>query len=167
MQTFKSLYRAGIGLICLIPLVVSATVAPPHNELLGTFIFQRFSPTELLITAYVEKAHFTLALKTEGNCSRQEMMEVCGSQYILDHFNIHINEKEMQPQFQGLNIDRESITLSYSLQLSAEELSSIKIQSDYMLDYNSHAISRVVFDLDGSTRSYDLRKNKKSIIAKF
>lgn len=138
-----------------------------HNEVVGTFLFEQFSDDLLLLTAMVEKKHFTNALKKEGDCAPKDMMRVCGNKYLLENFEVSINSQEVQLKEESLSIEKDYVVMTYTIAIPKTTIKDIKVTSDYMFKYNAHSISKVVFELSGRPRVFNIKNKKRAIIAKF
>ncbi len=138
-----------------------------HDEIVASLFFTRFSKNELLLTARVEKRHFILALKKEGACAPKDMMRLCGNQYLLNNLEISINDRSVQLSEESLDIEKDYVNLTYTISLSEPVIKDIKVKTDYMFSYNDHSIIKVVFDMDGPTRSFNIKNKRRSITARF
>lgn len=138
-----------------------------HNELVGTFVFEKYADDLLLLTATVEKKQFVNVLKKEGSCELKDMMRVCGNQYLIQNFNVIINNQTVSLKEESLSIEKDFITLTYTIPISQQAIKQIKVTSDYMFKYNDHALLKVIFDMTGRPRIYNIKNKKRAIIAKF
>lgn len=150
------------GILCIIVFVYLPAIA--HNEMVAEFIFQS-NGHDLFITANLEKRHLTLALKSEGDCTAEEMMKVCGNEYVNQHFTVFLNHATCKLVDEGLNIGKDYVTYNYFIDLQGEDICQVRVDSDYMLQYNDHGITRVAFALTGFNKIYSLSKDRRSITA--
>lgn len=138
-----------------------------HREIVGVFVFEQYSEELLLLTATIEKEHFVHALKKEGTCELKDMIRVCGNKYLLENFEVMINDQEVQLSQESLNIEKEAIILTYTIPIAKDNVKQIKISSDYMFEYNDHAMLKVIFELNGRTRNFRIKNTNRAITAKF
>lgn len=138
-----------------------------HNEIVGTFAIGQLPDNQLLLTAKVEKRHFVHALKKEGTCEMKDMIRVCGNEYLIENFQVEVNGRKMNLNQESLNTEKDYIIITYTIDLSDSKIEEIKVKSDYMFKYNDHSILRVIFELGNSTRSFNIKNRKRTIIAKF
>lgn len=138
-----------------------------HNEIVGVLVFEKFSNEQLLLTATLEKKHFVHALNKEGKCEKKDMMKVCGNHYVKENLEVTINGKIMTLNKASMQIERENIVVTYLIDFLDTEINQVEIKSDYMFKYNDHSLLKVIFELEGETRTFNIKNNRRSLIAKF
>ncbi|MFY0607797.1 MAG: hypothetical protein JXR10_13855 [Cyclobacteriaceae bacterium] len=69
--------------------------APLHSNVVGELRIENFK-NELYMEAIMDKRFLATALKKEAKCSPENMLEVCGNQYILDHIQIMVNGETLR-----------------------------------------------------------------------
>lgn len=135
-----------------------------HNETLATmFIFQ--VDDIVYVEASLEKKHLSYALNKDGNCSSDNMMEICGENYLLKHIIVSINGKQVVLEKIATFSTNDFINLHYKVS-NTPPLATISVKSNYMLEYNDHSRVKAIIDLDGQVSTYFLGCSRKEIIAK-
>lgn len=137
-----------------------------HSELVAQITLSK-NEDQLTLQAVLEKKHLSAVLKEENNCVPSEMLKKCGSNYFTNHFKLQINQKEVKLENESYELVKESVIYNYTVDFSGQILEEIKIFSDYMIHYNSHSLTRVFFELNEETTSYDLNHLRNEIHAKF
>lgn len=151
----------------LIVLLNSWTPLWSHSELVGTLVFAQLDECRLLITAEVDKKHLAYALKQEGACEPQDMMRICGHQYLTDNVAVGINGTATDLLQEDMTIGKDYVTYRYTIALTDPAVEKIQVTGNYLFKYNDHSILRVIFDFKGPTRSFTIKDSKRSILAKF
>ena len=138
-----------------------------HNEVVGTFVFEQYSEKLLLLTAIVEKKHLTLALKMEGDCELQDMMRVCGNKYLQENFGVKVNDENVVLKQESLSVEKDMVTVAYTIPISKEAIKEIEVTSDYMFKYNDHSLLKVIFNMGGRIRNFNIKNKRRTITASF
>lgn len=146
---------------------VSNPTVTIHDEIIGTFIFEQYSTELLLLTANLEKRHFAHALEQEGKCTMKDMIRVCGNKYLLENFDILIDGQKPELVLESSSVNKDFIILTYNIPIPKKNIESIKVTSDYMFKYNDHSILKVIFEIYGPSRTFNIKDKKRTIRAKF
>lgn len=134
-----------------------------HSEIVGTFVFEKYSDDLLLVTAILEKEHFIHVLKKEAECKPQEMINVCGNTHLTEHFSVIVNDQVVDFVQESIKIQKDLIVFTYSVPISPEPIKTVEVKSDYIFDYNDHAVLRVNFEISGQSRIFTLRDKRRKI----
>ena len=154
-------------LLCIVfALCCSFRTAPLHTEIVADFYFETHDDG-LYVLAVLEKHHLTLALQSEGICAPQDMLAVCGDQYVKDNFQLTINGKAMTMDKEGMDVKREQIIYSYKVKEGPMKIEELSVNSTYMLKYNEHAFTRVAININDQQVQYNLRASRQTLTASF
>lgn len=140
--------------------------APLHSETVAELTLSQHGKM-LTIDARFDKQHLAVALSQEGECQPQEMLEVCGNQYIHEHIKIKVNGQEVNYLKTLLQLQQNAVVMRFRASLPDVPIKTVVVQSDYMLQYNEHAVVRLTVDLNDKTTYYSLHKDVQKITASF
>ena len=135
-----------------------------HFEVVATLEFIHDNNT-LYVKATLEKKHLTYALSKEGDCAPKDMMSVCAEKYLLDHIQMKLNGKEIALVKEGLQLQKGYVILTYRVE-NVQTVENIDIESDYMLAYNSHSITKYVVKLGEKIRYFSTKDKLRKITIK-
>jgi len=157
-------------MIKLLGVIMLANCLPPntrilHSNILGELRIDNFNH-ELFVDAYLDKQMLTTALIREADCQPQDMMSVCGGQYLQDHVKIHVNGQLLSFSQQAMEVHKEYVVYRYYLGETDQSIQTIKVESDYLLDYYEHTVLKVKIGVEDLTKSYNLNATMKKIEAK-
>ena len=135
-----------------------------HQETVATLaVFHQEG--KLYITATLDKKHLSLALMAEGECALKDMMNVCASKYMTTHIGLSVNGKKMTLQKQGIQLQRDVVIITYRVNEVAN-IQQMEIESDYMLAYNPHSITKYVVHLGEQTRYFSTKESLQKLSIK-
>lgn len=153
----SSFKHFGLTMVLSVFLMTGWTgTATAHNELLATFLVESYDG-QVYVKAIVEKRHITAALEQEGDCQPADMMSKCGEEYITEHLQLSINGVTVSLAQLSMDIEQENVTYLFKVKGEFPQVKKVALVSDYMFDYNEHAILRAVIGLGDEPKSYTLR----------
>lgn len=159
MSIFTKTITAGILLLSLSTGL--SFQAEAHIEMTALLTIEH-AENGLSVRAALEKEQLAHALKKEGECLPQKMMQVCASEYVTDNIKIIINGKEVTLTKVNQQFTQNSLVINYTTEYKAP-IKDIVINSNYMLQYNDHSKVRVLSKLTPKKRMYSLTAQRKSI----
>ncbi|MEO9476800.1 MAG: hypothetical protein ABJG41_14755 [Cyclobacteriaceae bacterium] len=132
-----------------------------HTNVVGELRLDNFQ-NEVFLEAILDKRYLTVALKNEGDCTPSEMLTVCGSKYFMEHTNVAVNETEVAPVQQSVEVQRDFVVFRYSLG-DQGEVNQVTLQSDYMTEYFDHSEINVSVDIYELSRTYRITEKRSSV----
>lgn len=135
---------------------------PPHSNVVGELRISNFE-NEIFVEAIMDKRYLTIALMNEADCERQDMMSVCGSEYILSSIDFKVNEQAIPLEKQAMEIQKDFVVYRYYAGKMTSGITDIYVASDYMLDYHEHSILNVIMEVHDETKNYSLHAKNKSL----
>ncbi|MEP0365532.1 MAG: hypothetical protein ABJN36_08620 [Cyclobacteriaceae bacterium] len=152
-------------ILLFITYLFSNLFAPPesvvHTNVVGELRLDNFK-NEVFLEAILDKRYLTVALKNEGDCTPDEMLTVCGSKYLMEHTNIAVNEAEVEPIQQSVEVQRDFVVFKYSLG-DQGTINQVTLQSDYMTDYFDHSEINVSVEIYQLSRTYRITEERSSV----
>ena len=148
-------------LLLLIYALFSQT-AMAHNETVATLSFSNANDV-IYLQVTVEKRHLVLALEKEGTCTPDKMFKVCGDTYFNDNILIFVNGQSLELDKQSVDVQKDFVIYNYKIKSYIGKLESVIVKSSYMLKYNDHSRTKLVFEEDDELTSYFLHINRSKI----
>jgi hypothetical protein len=144
--------------------LILSLLLPPvemHSNVVGQIQVDNFG-NELFLVATMDKRPLTVALMNEGDCAPQDMLRVCGNEYLQEHIQFFVNGEKVRPELQRMDMEKEHLVFNYYIP-SIGTLENLKVISDYMISY--HDLSEVKFNLtiQQLSKQFTLSQNKKEI----
>lgn len=133
-----------------------------HTEEVGQLKIDNFE-NQLFVTATLDKRALSYALMNEGDCSPKDMLSECGNDYFLSHVTIKVNGVLVSLGEISMILEKASVTFQYQLDGVFDNIQSIEVESDYMLQYAEHARLRVFLDVADFQKNYSMDQNRKKI----
>ncbi|MEQ8471121.1 MAG: hypothetical protein RIC35_08045 [Marinoscillum sp.] len=136
-------------------------LSPPkfHSNVVAELRLDNFE-NELFLEASLDKRMLAVALMSEADCPPKEMLPNCGSQYLIDHFEILINGKVVSLQKQAMEIRKDQVVFRYYLGDMNEKIHLVEARSDYMIEYHEHSELKLNVVLYDTFRQYSLNVSR-------
>lgn len=134
----------------------------PHSNVVAHILIDNYN-NDLYAKVYLEKSHFSMALKKEESCSAQEMLSVCGNSYFKKHMNLSLNGKALSFKNQSLEIQKDYVIYRYFLGPAEGEINTIEIEGYCMLQYDDHSVTKLKIKIDEHEKHYSLSSKLKKI----
>jgi hypothetical protein len=148
----------------LLFLVLQTSVVQAHFETVATLEFTHHDG-KFYVKASLEKRQLAVALAHEADCVPKDMMNICAERYLRDHIKLKLNGKSFHLVQEGLQLQKGYLILTYRVD-NIQSVESIDIDSDYMLDYDSHAITKYVLQIDENIRYFSTKNQLRKITIK-
>lgn len=146
-------------------LVTLRTDFHAHTEILAQLTFVNYN-NELYVKAVLDKDNLVNALKVEGDCSPQMMLNECGDKFFKTYIKAQVNGELVELEKITFEIEHKQVIFNYKVKVQSK-IKTISLESDYMLKYNSHGGINVFFGIDEHKSSYTMTAVRKKITANF
>ncbi len=133
-----------------------------HSNIVAHVLIDNYH-NDLYAEVYLQKSLLAQALKNEESCSPQEMLRVCGNSYFQKHLNLSLNGELVSFQNQSIDIERDFVIYRYHLQSGQDSINKIEVESDYMLQYDDHSVTKLRIKIDDLEKYYSLKAERKKI----
>ena len=97
-----------------------------HSETVANLSIE-YAENGLTITTALEKQHLTYMLKKEGKCEPKDMLRVCANEYVKEHINMIINDKNVSITNASRRLTRNSLIIIYKVKFE-EPIEKIMIK---------------------------------------
>ncbi len=156
--------KKAAGLLGLLLILQTPSLA--HSEMAGQLIFENFK-NELYVKSIIDKRMLSLALMQEADCTPDQMISICGDEYLQEHIQITVNCQQVTYEKVSVTLEKNAVVYTYRMIKADEPIASVSVTSDFLLRYNEHAFVRTQFAIDNISKSFDLKASKKTIEANF
>lgn len=144
------------------PIFFAGKTADFHSLTVAQVLIDNYH-NDLYAEVYLKKSMFTMALRKEAHCNPQEMISKCGNEYFQKHLRLKLNDRAMIFENQSIDIQKDFIIYRYFLGSAEEGIKKIEVESDYMLQYDDHSITKVRIKIDDLEKQYSLRNSLRKI----
>lgn len=133
-----------------------------HSNIVAHVLIDNYH-NDLYAEIYVKKNLFTMALKKEENCEPQNMISVCGNSYIQKYLIMSLNGNPLVFENQSIEIEKDFVIYRYFLGSATETITKIEVESDYMLKYDNHSVTKLRIKINELEKHYSLKAERKKI----
>ena len=119
-------------------------------------------PNQDDITLFIalDRHDFTEVVQKQSGCSDSEAFATCMTEYIVDHFKLNFDGVEACMEYQNHTVKKELIEMTFRIGINPEEVNSIKVFNDILLEQWSYQENIMFFLLNDKQRSFRLNKNR-------
>ena len=135
---------------------------PLHANIVAHVLIDNYH-NDLYGEIYLEKNHFAKALRAEADCEAAEMLSECGPSYVTQHLQMTLNGAAVAFTRQSMDIQQDYIIYRFHLGKADDCISQVTVHTDYMFDYDSHAVTRLRIKIDDEEKHYSLISTRKEI----
>ena len=133
-----------------------------HSNVVAHVLIDNYH-NDLYAEVYFKKDLFTMALLQEESCAPENMVKVCGNSYAQQHINMTLNDEPLTFENQSVNIEKDYVIYRYFLGSSNGKIQKIEVESDYMLKYDDHSVTKLRIKIDELEKHYSLKAERKKI----
>lgn len=143
-------------------LILLSIQSVAHNPAVARLQFDVIGH-DVYLKAYLQKKMLASALKIEGECAPQDMINICTDIYFQQQIQCALGSQALELKKAGTYIEKDYIVIDYKITID-EKKDHFRITSSYMLNYFDHAAIEVFVSHDGErSQKYKMDRTKKEL----
>lgn len=139
-----------------------AFTIPEHDEMIGYFQFESCNG-QLCVEIHLEKLNLAGALMMEKDCKPNQMLSVCGDEYLQENFTVEVNEQKETFELLEVIVEKKYVIYRYATSNTNESIQQLNIKNTYLNQFNEHGFSRLKFMLNDEVRHFKMSKERQNI----